>query len=301
MSGERSWLDRRGVEVNLAFSFLTRLPTRRLENLAGVRIADCIWVFPIVGLMVGACAALIFGIASDWLASPRIAALVAIAFTMLVTGALHEDGLADFADGIGGGRTRERKLEIMRDSRIGTYGALALLVSVLLRVECLADIELVPGDRRADGGSLRLAGADGAAVPAAVAGAGGWALTGCRTAGLAAGRVCRRAGNTCSSSTRSRRLGVFPDRWFRQASRLWSGHRRRCRARRRAGHLRHRPSLPRRPHRRCVRRRAAGSGGCHAGRHFGSGSSIVIDVGPASAEVRSCWLGQAPSRDPTSR
>ena len=144
MSGERSWLDRRGIEVTLAVSFLTRLPTRRLENLAGVRIADCIWVFPIVGLMAGACAALIFGIASDWLASPRIAALLAIAFTIFFTGALHEDGLADFADGIGGGRTRERKLEIMRDSRIGTYGALALLVSVLLRVESLATLNWFP-------------------------------------------------------------------------------------------------------------------------------------------------------------
>ena len=59
---------------------------------------------------------------------------------MLATGCLHEDGLSDVADGFGGGKTRERKLEIMRDSRIGAYGACALVLSVLLRWSALADL-----------------------------------------------------------------------------------------------------------------------------------------------------------------
>jgi adenosylcobinamide-GDP ribazoletransferase len=58
--------------------------------------------------------------------------------TLAVTGCLHEDGLADTADGFGGGKTRERKLDIMRDSRIGTYGVCALTVAILLRVSALA-------------------------------------------------------------------------------------------------------------------------------------------------------------------
>ncbi|WP_338317642.1 adenosylcobinamide-GDP ribazoletransferase, partial [Bradyrhizobium ottawaense] len=67
-------------------------------------------------------------------------ALLALATTALITGALHEDGLADTADGLGGGRTRERKLEIMRDSRIGTYGVCALILSFGLRWSALAAI-----------------------------------------------------------------------------------------------------------------------------------------------------------------
>ena len=68
----------------------------------------------------------------------HLTALLAVAFSLLITGALHEDGLADTADGLGGGRTRENRLEIMRDSRIGTYGALALIIAVGVRVACYA-------------------------------------------------------------------------------------------------------------------------------------------------------------------
>jgi adenosylcobinamide-GDP ribazoletransferase len=69
---------------------------------------------------------------------PLLGASWALAAMMLATGAFHEDGLADAADGFGGGRTLERKLEIMRDSRIGTYGALALGLSVLIRIGALS-------------------------------------------------------------------------------------------------------------------------------------------------------------------
>jgi adenosylcobinamide-GDP ribazoletransferase len=66
--------------------------------------------------------------------------MLALATTILVTGAIHEDGLADMADGLGGGRTKDQKLEIMRDSRIGTYGACALIISLVLRWSALATI-----------------------------------------------------------------------------------------------------------------------------------------------------------------
>src|SRR5690606_40192087 len=74
-----------------------------------------------------------------WLGLPSgPAAALALAAAMLMTGCLHEDGLSDVADGIGGGSTRERKLEIMRDSRIGSYGTAALVISLLLRWSALA-------------------------------------------------------------------------------------------------------------------------------------------------------------------
>ena len=71
---------------------------------------------------------------------PLPAAALAVAATVAVTGALHEDGLADVADGFGGGATRERKLEIMRDSRIGTYGVCALILSFILRISALTNL-----------------------------------------------------------------------------------------------------------------------------------------------------------------
>jgi len=66
-----------------------------------------------------------------------IGAVLAVAITVLITGGLHEDGLADTADGFGGGEERERKLEIMRDSRIGTYGVTALILMIGLKIACL--------------------------------------------------------------------------------------------------------------------------------------------------------------------
>ncbi len=72
--------------------------------------------------------------------SANVAAALALAAAMLATGCLHEDGLSDVADGFGGGRTRAQKLDIMRDSRIGAYGAAALVMSVLIRWSALADL-----------------------------------------------------------------------------------------------------------------------------------------------------------------
>lgn len=121
-----------------AVAFLTRLPLPRGLAGPGALEASLAW-FPLAGALVGSlAAAALAGAALLW-PSP-LPALAAVAMAVLVTGGFHEDGLADTADGLGGGRTRERKLEIMRDSRIGTYGVLALIVAVGLKWVALATL-----------------------------------------------------------------------------------------------------------------------------------------------------------------
>lgn len=95
---------------------------------------------PVAGALIGVCAAAALLLARAVGLPPLLAAALAVAALVLVTGALHEDGLADLADGFGGGATREEKLEIMRDSRLGSYGAIALILSLLLRVGALAAV-----------------------------------------------------------------------------------------------------------------------------------------------------------------
>lgn len=123
-------------QIHHAAVFLTRLPLPRLRD-SGRKLADCMWAFPLVGAGLGLAAGGCFaGLAA--LLPPLAAALVALALLVLATGGLHEDGLADLADGFGGGRDREHRLEIMRDSRTGSYGALAVVFSVALRAAALA-------------------------------------------------------------------------------------------------------------------------------------------------------------------
>ncbi len=148
------WLRRRAEDVMLAFALLTRLPLPRLAIRPDVPLADYLWAFPIVGFVVGHIAAVVYLLAREEAAlGASLAALLALAASLLATGALHEDGLADFADGIGGGQTRERKLAIMRDSSIGTFGAVALFLVVALRWSTLAAIP----DLHAAAGCLVLA------------------------------------------------------------------------------------------------------------------------------------------------
>ncbi|WP_419902701.1 adenosylcobinamide-GDP ribazoletransferase [Kiloniella sp.] len=103
-------------------------------------LAEASWAFPLVGLVVGASASFILIIAEFFHLPVYASALLAITTTILITGALHEDGLADVADGFGGAHKRERKLEIMKDSMIGSYGALALCISVLLRTVLIGSL-----------------------------------------------------------------------------------------------------------------------------------------------------------------
>ena len=131
-------------DIAACIGFYTRLPAGLLSP-TSADFAAAQWAAPVAGLLVGLVGGGALLIAS-WIGlPPLVTALIAVAATMLVTGALHEDGLADTADGLGGGATPERKLEIMRDSRIGTYGVAALLFSVLLRIAALAALTPAAG------------------------------------------------------------------------------------------------------------------------------------------------------------
>ncbi len=125
------------AQAQLALMLLTRLPAGQLPDPAP-SMAQARWAFALVGLVVGA---LGWGAQHGALAlglSPMVGAWLALGVMALVTGALHHDGLADYADGMGGGRDRAHVLEIMRDSRIGSYGVLALIVVLALMAGALA-------------------------------------------------------------------------------------------------------------------------------------------------------------------
>jgi adenosylcobinamide-GDP ribazoletransferase len=107
---------------------------------AGSEIARASWAFPIVGAGVGALGALIYWLAHGLGLHAFVCAALAVAVMLLVTGCLHEDGLADTVDGFGGGVSPARKLEIMRDSQIGTYGTAALTLSLMVRVGAIASL-----------------------------------------------------------------------------------------------------------------------------------------------------------------
>jgi adenosylcobinamide-GDP ribazoletransferase len=121
-----------------ALQFLTRLPLPRLAyDPAG--LSRAVTWFPLAGLLIGLGAAGVHALVARRLPS-SLAVLATLIYLVTITGALHEDGLADTADGLGGGWTRERALEIMRDSRIGSYGALALILSLLARFLLLSSL-----------------------------------------------------------------------------------------------------------------------------------------------------------------
>ena len=126
------------MDLKVGLILLTRLPLRHDGEISAREHAGALRFYPVVGLLAGLAAAGAYWFALVLGLPPLLAGFVAVAATALLTGAFHEDGLADLADGFGGGTDRERKLEIMRDSRIGTYGALALTLSVALRGGALA-------------------------------------------------------------------------------------------------------------------------------------------------------------------
>lgn len=121
----------------VAVQFLTRLPVPVLRSFNSSWMDRSVAYFPLAGLIVGAiCAAVWLVGCKIW--PPGIAAMLAVAAGIAATGAFHEDGLADTADGLGGGLTREKRLLIMKDSRIGTYGTVVLLAALGLKVACLS-------------------------------------------------------------------------------------------------------------------------------------------------------------------
>ncbi|TVP71364.1 MAG: adenosylcobinamide-GDP ribazoletransferase [Rhodobacteraceae bacterium] len=133
-------LRQRSAELRLAVIMLTRLPAGRLKDPVP-SLAQAAWAFPLVGLIIGAAGwAVLWGAQAAGLGAV-LGAILAYGTMARLTGALHLDGLADFADGIGGGRDKARALEIMRDSRIGSYGVLALIFAVALGVSALAQMD----------------------------------------------------------------------------------------------------------------------------------------------------------------
>ena len=120
-----------------ATRFLTRIPIGR-DSEAHTGLATAAWAFPFVGALLGAIGGAAFAAVIAIGLPPFLAALIALGTVILASGALHEDGLADTADGLGGGTTPETRLTIMRDSRIGAFGTLALIFSILMKASALA-------------------------------------------------------------------------------------------------------------------------------------------------------------------
>lgn len=125
------------LETRVALAFLTRLPVP-LDDATDVPLAQAARGFPVAGLVVGIGGAVVFAIAEVFALPTLVAALLAIGGMVLLTGGLHEDGLADAADGLGGGRDREHALSIMRDSRTGSYGVVALVLALGLRAAAVS-------------------------------------------------------------------------------------------------------------------------------------------------------------------
>lgn len=140
-------------EYLLAVQFFTRIPiTGRLADWVGFSpemLRASAGHFPGVGVLVGAvaaaCYALLMALLPDGTFTPLVAAALTTVVTVLMTGGFHEDGLADVADGLGGSRDRDRALEIMKDSRVGAFGAMALVLALLSKVALLAILGSVDG------------------------------------------------------------------------------------------------------------------------------------------------------------
>jgi adenosylcobinamide-GDP ribazoletransferase len=134
------WLKERADELKAAILFLTRLRYGPATPVDGAAIVHAAWAFPIAGSVVAAIGALVYWLAHRLGLPSWPCAALSVAATMLVTGALHEDGLADTVDSFGGGRGREQKLDIMREGRTTAYGVCALVLAIILRVSALASL-----------------------------------------------------------------------------------------------------------------------------------------------------------------
>lgn len=127
-----------GRDMVVAFQFLTRIPMPSTAFSAD-SLSRAVKFFPLVGLVIGSGAVLVQKILISHLPRPLVALIVLI-FLVLITGCLHEDGFADTIDGFGGGETKDQVLLILKDSRIGSYGATALTLSLLARYLLLATL-----------------------------------------------------------------------------------------------------------------------------------------------------------------
>ena len=133
-----------GTDLRAAGAFLTILPVPAPPaprgRKAGRPLASAVRAFPVIGTGVGIVAGAALMVGNDLGLHPMAGALVGLCVAAALTGGLHEDGLADTADGLGGGRTAAARLKVMQDSRIGSFGALALVFSVAIRAAFLAGL-----------------------------------------------------------------------------------------------------------------------------------------------------------------
>lgn len=128
------------MSARAAFGFFTRLPAGDRQPLTAARLSQAVLWAPLVGLVVGG----VMGgvrLLADLVLDPAPATVLALLAAVVVTGALHEDGLADVADAIGAHVPRARRLEILRDPRVGTYGALAVAFAVVFPLTVLAPLD----------------------------------------------------------------------------------------------------------------------------------------------------------------
>ncbi len=128
-----------------ALMLLTRIPVswEKISPDHPPDMARCLWAYPLIGLVLGLLAAMSF-YGFIFIGIPiSIAAILLLVVMVFLTGAFHEDGLADTADGFGGGQNSERKLKIMRDSRIGAYGALALILAFAVKLFSLLELTVM--------------------------------------------------------------------------------------------------------------------------------------------------------------
>lgn len=126
-------------DILACFAFFTRVPVPARIH-AHPPHPGMTWALPIVGVFLALIAGLVLLLTAFLGLSPVLSALVVLSVGLLMTGAFHEDGLADIADGFGGGATAERKLSIMKDSRLGTYGSAALILSLMFRVVAISEL-----------------------------------------------------------------------------------------------------------------------------------------------------------------
>ncbi len=125
-----------------ALEFLTRIPIPAATQFDPAWMSRCVRYFPWVGVLIGGCAALVWWAVQPAL-SPWLVAALAFTASALITGAFHEDGLSDYVDGIGGGQSREQTLAIMKDSRVGSFGALALILVTVIKIAALASVPMM--------------------------------------------------------------------------------------------------------------------------------------------------------------
>mgnify|MGYP000719427802 CR=1 FL=1 len=131
-------------DIAASLGLLTRLPVKVDADLAMTRSAAATWAYPVVGLLLGGFALGVFMVCYVLGLPPLVALVLVLGGQIILTGAMHEDGLADSADGLWGGWTVERRLEIMKDSSIGVYGVCAIAVILLLKATALATLVMSP-------------------------------------------------------------------------------------------------------------------------------------------------------------